>query len=247
MRLPLIGAAVLLSACTASRTTIQSSWTDADYVGPPVVRVAVVALFDTRADSLAFERSAADYLAARGVATVAGHELLSAADARARDETRVREELSGSNVDGILIFRLIAIDERREYQASTPYLTNPPPAAVRDAYSWYYHPSSSYYWLPSPADDFTEPQGYWLEQNVLVAETALFDNRSDRLLWTAKSETVDDVRLQRASESIVRSVARQLFATDLIARMTALSGYPQTRNEDGGSLEPARRTWRNRA
>ena len=39
MRLPFIGAALLLSACAASRTTIQSSWIDVEYAGPPLDRV----------------------------------------------------------------------------------------------------------------------------------------------------------------------------------------------------------------
>src|SRR5688572_21839892 len=76
MKLPIVGACVLLVACAASRTMIQSKWADDSYSGPPLERVAVVALFDTRADSLSFERSAADYLATQGVEVVPGHTLL---------------------------------------------------------------------------------------------------------------------------------------------------------------------------
>jgi hypothetical protein len=211
MKLSIIGAVILLSGCAASRTTIQSSWTDAAYSGPPLGRVAVVALFDTRADSLAFERSAADYLAMHGVATVPAHELLNPAATQTLDEAEIRERLAPTNVDGILVFRLLAVDERREYQAPGPYPPNAPVDGVNgNAYS---SPSS-----PSPA---TGAHGYWIEQDFVVAETALFDNRSDRLLWTAKSETLDDAHSRRTAESIVRTVAHQLFAMDLIARMSA--------------------------
>ena len=73
-----------------------------------------------------------------------------------------------------------------------------------------------------PSTPVNGPQGYWIEQEFVVAETALFDNRNDRrLLWTAKSETLDDTHSRHTSASIVRSVARQLFAMDLIARMSA--------------------------
>src|SRR5262245_3584764 len=99
MKLPIIGAAILLSSCAASRTTIQSSWADAAYSGPPLDRIAVVAMFDTRADSLAFERSASDYLATRGVATVPAHELLNPAQTQTLDEAEVREQLAATNVD----------------------------------------------------------------------------------------------------------------------------------------------------
>ena len=62
--MPIVGAAVLLSAYAASRTTSQSSRIDAEYCGPPLDRIAVVALFDTRADGLAFETALFDDLLA---------------------------------------------------------------------------------------------------------------------------------------------------------------------------------------
>ena len=214
MKFSIIGAVIFLAGCAASRTTIQSSWTDAAYAGPPLDRLAVVALFDTRADSLAFERSASDYFAMHGVATVPAHELLTPTATQTLDETEIRERLAATDVDGILIFRLLAIDERHEYQLSGPYPPNAPNAPSSGVNDGAY-PSS-------PAASATGSQGYWIEQDFVVAETALFDNRSDRLLWTAKSETLEDARSRRTSESLVRTIARQLFAMDLISRMEAL-------------------------
>ena len=227
MKLPIIAASIVLSACIANRTTIESSWTDAEYSGPPLDRVAIVALFPTRADSLAFERNAADYLAANGVAAVPAHALLNPASGQEElDESAVREQLAAAaNVDGVLLFRLVAVDERREYQVPTPYLLNAPADGTPPAFSANPPPGPSYHWFSSasvgaPADETAAP-GYWIEQTFLVAETALFDTRSDRLLWTAKSETMDDARFARTSESIVRTVARKLFDMDLIARAGA--------------------------
>jgi hypothetical protein len=218
MKLPIIWACALLSACAASRTTIQSRWADDAYSGPPLRRIAVVALFDTRADSLSFERSAAEYLATHGVEIVPGHSLLSVEETQTLDETEVRERVAAADVDGLLIFRLIAVDERREYQMPTAYLLNVPPAIVtEDPNAWYYAPASNYYWFWRSSAEVTAAPGYWIEQSFVVAETALFDNRSDRLLWTAKSETMDNDRFQRTSESIVRAVVRELFAAELIA------------------------------
>jgi hypothetical protein len=228
MKLRIIAASIVRSACVANRTTIESSWTDAEFSGPPLDRVAVVALFHTRADSLAFERNAVQYLATNGVAAVPAHELLTPAATQELDENAVREQLAAADVDGVLLFRLVAIDERREYQVPTPYLLNGSPEDASGAFAANPPPSSSYYWFSNglssaPAGE-TDVPGYWIEQTFLVAETALFDNRNDRLLWTAKSETMDDARFARTSESIVRTVARRLFAMDLIARMAAPPG-----------------------
>jgi hypothetical protein len=222
MKSACVAACLLLAACAASRTTIQSQWADAAYFGPPIERIAVVALFETRAESLSFERSATEYLATHGVEIVPGHSLLTPEETQTLDEAEVRRRIAATDVDGLLIFRLIAVDERREYQVPTPYLLNIPPEIVTgDPYSWYYGPSSSFYWYWRSSADVTTAPGYWIEQSFLVAETALFDNRNDRLLWTAKSATMDDERFQRTSESIVRAVARELFAANLIAEMPA--------------------------
>ena len=234
--------ALLLASCVANRTTIQSSWADDAYSGPPLGRIAVVALFETRADSLVFERNASEYLTAQGVETLPAHEILTAEQTQALDEMEVRDRLAATDVDGVLIFRLIAVDERRDHQVPTPYLLNVPPDVMRgDAQRWYYDPSSSYYWYWRSSADVTSSPGYWIEQSFLVAETALFDNRGDRLLWTAKSETMDDAHFQRTSESSVRTVARQLFAMDLIAPIAALPS-----GTDDDSREPSGWTGRGR-
>jgi hypothetical protein len=236
----ILAAHVVLSACASNRTTIESEWTDDAYTGPPLDRIAVVALFETRTDSLSFERSAADYLTARGVEVIAGHSLLTAEETQTLDENEVRQRVAATDVDGLLIFRLIAVDERRQYQVPTPYLLNVPPEVLTgDPFAWYYTPHSSYYWFWRSSAEVTAAPGYWIEQTFVVAETALFDNRNDRLLWTAKSETMDGERFQSTSESIVRAVTRQLEAAELIAgkdaataRAAELSRSLATRTEN---------------
>src|SRR5688572_26562059 len=101
MKLPMIAVWVLLSGCVASRTTIQSSWADEAYSGPPLARLAVVALFETRAESLSFEKNAAEYFAMHGVETVPGHTLLTPHEAHTLDEAEVRRRLATTEVDGL--------------------------------------------------------------------------------------------------------------------------------------------------
>ena len=91
MKLLIISAIILLSACVANRTTIQSSWADIAYSGPPLDRLAVVTLFEARAERLAFERSASNYRATHGVETVPAHELLTPEQTQVLDEAEVRK------------------------------------------------------------------------------------------------------------------------------------------------------------
>ena len=145
MRFPLLIATFTLgvSACS-SLTTIESSWKDPAYSRRPFERVAVVALFDSTAESRQFEENAAQALEARGVEAVRGYTLLDAD--RRYEQEELRAKLAEGDVDGILIYRLIAVDEQDIYRAPTPYLNVPPGVLGDDPYYWYYYPSSQYYW-----------------------------------------------------------------------------------------------------
>src|SRR5690606_22249159 len=69
-RLTVLGSWMLAAGCAVAPTRIQTSWTDPTYAGGPFGRVAVVALFDTEAESRRFEQLAAEHLQERGVEAV---------------------------------------------------------------------------------------------------------------------------------------------------------------------------------
>ncbi|HEX6998189.1 MAG TPA: hypothetical protein VF322_08585 [Gammaproteobacteria bacterium] len=221
-RLTVLGSWMLAAGCAVAPTRIQTSWTDPTYDGGPFGRVAVVALFDTEAESRRFEQLAAEHLQERGVEAVEAQRFLEPDREYTYEE--MEAELADTEVAGILIFRLIAVDERRGYHPPTPYLHSVPPAIiVGDPYFWYYYPHWNYYWHWRATRDVVRSPGYWTETSYLVVETSLYDNASDQLVWTAKSETMDDTQFERLADSIVNAVSRQLFAADLL-----------------GSAEPAR-------
>jgi hypothetical protein len=208
MRPPVLTVAfALLAAGCSSLTTIESSWKDPTYSREPFERVAVVALFDSTAESRQFEENAAQALEARGIEAVRGYTLL---DDRMYEQEELRAKLSESNVDGILIYRLIAVDEQDIYRAPTPYLNVPPGVLGDDPYYWYYYPSSQYYWYWRSSLDVTSADGYWEELSFVVVESSLYDAERDQLVWTAKSSTIDDARFEAVSSSIAKKVTRAL-------------------------------------
>lgn len=203
-----------LAACATS-TMIQSRWKDPAYHGVPFERVAVVALFDTEADSRTFEANAAKQLAERGVKVVEGHTILD--DGKMYEQDELRARLADAGVDGILISRLIAIDDRQIYRPPTPYMRVPSGVFFGDPFYWYYHPGPSYYWYWRSSFDVTHAPGYWQELSYLVVETSLYDAREDRLVWTAKSSTMDQDMFQTVASSIAATVTHELVAMDLVA------------------------------
>jgi hypothetical protein len=207
---------IVMCVCScATSTTIESSWTDPTYSGAPFQRVAVVALFDTASESREFEQNAAEKLHGRGVAAVQGHSILE--DERMYEQDELRAKLADANVDAILIYRLIAVDERQVYRPPTDYLRVPPGVMRGDPYYWYYYPSSDFYWYWRSSLDVTRSPGYWEEHRYVVVESSLYDAGKDQLVWTAKSSTMDDTQFAAVSSSIAGTVTRELVAKEIVA------------------------------
>lgn len=208
-RVSSVAALLLLAACAAAPTQFSSTWIDHTYDGPPVRPVAVLALFKSEAESRNFEARAVERLGDRGVQALAGHSVL-AAD-RQYTPQQMQQELRQADVGGVLIFRLIGEDRRHEYVNPAPYLGPMPPGVLwGDPFYWYYYPNWNYYWYWRSSLRVTGSPGYWAETSYYVIESSLYDNKTNRLLWTAKSETLDGRRLEAVAESVADRVADKL-------------------------------------
>lgn len=216
--------ALLTAGCAVSPTRIESSWRDPTFTGQGFERIAVLALFDTEADSRNFETTAAAQLLDRGIDAVAGHTLLDPSVRYTQEE--MERELMSADVDGLLIFRLIAVDERQVYRQPTEFLPPMPPGIMwGDPFYWYYYPHWHYYWHWRSSWAVTRSRGYWEEYTYVIVESSLYDNETDRLVFTAKSETLDGERFDRLAASVANEITDNLVGLDLVApsgRMLAL-------------------------
>lgn len=215
-RLILLIPAVLLAAgCAVSQTRIESSWLDPTLEDPGFERIAVLALFDTESESRNFETEAVSQLLDRDVYAIAGHTLL---DPNVRyTQEEMERELLNADVDGLLIYRLIAVDERQVYRRPDPYLPRMPPGIVwSDPFYWYYYPHWNYYWHWRSSWAVTRSRGYWQEYTYVIVESSLYDTDSDRLIWTAKSETMDGAHFDRLAASVADEITDNLVRLDLL-------------------------------
>src|SRR5262249_13766656 len=184
-------AAATLLGCAAP-PTIRSSWVDPTFDRGPFRRVAVVALFDTESDSRSFEQEAARALKDRGVDAIEAHSIVG--DTNMLDQSELRAKLADADVDGILIYRLIAVDERQSYRPPTPYLHMPGGIIRGDPFYWYYYPRADYYWYWRSTWDVTHSPDYWEQHAFVVVESSFYDADKNQLVWTAKTETMDDAQ-----------------------------------------------------
>lgn len=208
-------ATVVIGACASVPTRVESTWLDPTYEGDGFERVAVLALFDTTAESRNFEERAVALLEESGVDAVAGHSIL-APDVRYSQEDMERE-LMGAEVEGLLIYRLIAIDERRVYRRPGPYLSGVPRDVMwGDPFYWYYYPQWHYYWHWRSSYAVTRSPGYWSEYTFVTVESSLYDNDTDQLVWTAKSETIDGTEFDRLAGSVAAEITERLVELGLV-------------------------------
>lgn len=196
-------------------TRIESSWRDPTFSGAPFDRIAVVALFDSAAESRTFEQTAADVLDEHGVDAVPAYTIVD--DARMYEEPELRGQLADADVDGILIYRMIAVDERNVYRNPAPYMHVPGGIVFGDPYYWYYYPRWNYYWHWRSTWDVTRSPGYWETVAYVIVESSLYDARKDRLVWTAKSATIDGRQFASLADSVAAKVTKELVELDVIA------------------------------
>ncbi len=227
----------LLAGCATTPTYFSSTWQDRTYKGPPPEPVAVLALFKSEAENRNFEMQAVKSLKAQGVAAVAGYTLL--APGEQYSQKQMREQLKTANVGGVLIFRLIGENKKHQYLNPAPFFGPFPPGVLwGDPFYWYYYPHWNYYWYWDSSLAVTGSPGYWAESKYYVIESSLYDNKKDRLLWTAKSETLDDTRFNAVASSVVGRVADKLVDLGLLkpssgAEVASDAGHSKDGNGTG--------------
>ena len=172
-RFALIALAWLLASCAA--TTLQSTWRDPGYQGGAFKRVFVLGL---SARDVTTRRVLEDVVAARlmaaGVEAVPGWQFL-AHDGPA-DESALTAAVVSSRADGMLMVRLLGIDTQTTVWA---------PMGPGPRFGWYGFYSG---WYAYP--QITQTQ-------IAVIETTLFDVRSQRIVWSATSETQNPSSVQK--------------------------------------------------
>jgi hypothetical protein len=213
-RLSILLAAAALCGCISS-TRIQSTWSDPTFSGGPFDRVAVVAMFDSTAESRTFEQTAANALEQRGIAALPAYTLIG--DSRMYEEQELRKQLADADIDGVLIYRLIAVDERNVYRDPAPYIRAPSGIIFGDPYYWYYYPRWDYYWHWRSTWDVTHSPAYWEPLTYVIVESSLYDAERDRLVWTAKSATIEGAQFAALADSIAEEVTDELVALEVVA------------------------------
>jgi hypothetical protein len=164
-------------------TELTTVWKDDTYGAQPR-KILVVALLQNPSIKRVMETAFVKQLNARGIETLPGYSVLSGAEGQNRDA--LVEKVRQLGIDTVLISKIL------DKKTVTTYV--PGTASYGSPYSggW-----SGYY---------TYTPGYEVQDQFAVLVTNLYEAKTEKLVWTATSET----NITKGDEQIVQSFAKTI-------------------------------------
>ncbi|MGD1047200.1 MAG: hypothetical protein ABR899_00435 [Candidatus Krumholzibacteriaceae bacterium] len=187
------------------------------YAGKPFTKLSVIAVMRNKDDSRAFELAAVSKLKAACVDAVPGFSFLPGDSLCSQG--RMEQCVKGTSADGVLMFKLIAIDKTRSYVPPTDFLVagGSFPGWWDDRFWGYYAPYPYHYWgYWYPAYQVVRTPAYWETSTNYQVETVLYRTADNKLIWMSMSGTYDPKSGFDLGKSLSEAVIGKLQRVALI-------------------------------
>ncbi len=190
----LLLAGLIVSACASTKPVME--WRDEGFSGQ-LNHILVIAAADQVTQRHAIEDDYVEALTAVPVTAIPSYTLMDSDLALSRET--VEAAIEGQGFDGVLVTRLLGVEEVEEYQPPVHY----------DHYRSYHR----YY---QRSLDYSSP-GYYRNYKILKLETNLYDTATQELIWSMQSETIDPSAPQDVIEAQIILTIGRLTQGGLIA------------------------------
>ena len=194
----LLGAALLVACGTT--TEIPNAWHNPAHEGSPYQKVFVIGVGENDTNRRLFEDQFAATLSDKG--GVASPSYGALPHSERLTEPQIRGAIQGGGYDGVVVTRLLGVEEKTEYVPPRTY-------TVPGHYYGYY----GYY--GSSWDVVHEP-GYYQTHTIVRLETNLYDVGSGDLVWSGQSETFNPSSLADSIDSVTKAVAKRMRKESLV-------------------------------
>jgi hypothetical protein len=200
----LVSLFLIISSCAT--TTLKNVWRDGSYQGK-LNTVLVIGVIKKPGVKRFFEDEFAAQLKARGTDAIASYTVLPA-DTEI-DKNDLAAKIKELDADGVLITRLV---DRKTVETYVPgssysaYSHYAPPAYYNRGWDHYYRRSY---------DVIYEP-GYTVTNEVLVVETNLYEAPTEKLVWSALSETFQEGSSNALIRSFIKTMIENLSKEKLL-------------------------------
>ena len=188
--------AISLSACASTKLT--AVWKDDTYT-ETLQKIMVVVVLDNPVNRKIVESALVQELKQNGVEAIASNMALGSKELSEKNVTEAAKE---NQVDGLMAVRLTGVDEEQVYHPPTYSVPYP-----------YYHSWGTYY--PHMHDHVGMP-GYTATYRYYNVETNVYAARSEKLIWSAASETVDPTDINKNAQEFSQKIVRSLKGSQLI-------------------------------
>ena len=185
----------LFLVCSCATTTMTNVWRDPTYQGP-VKKVLVIGIGQKKAAQRFFEDEFVRQLRENGTDAVAGYTGLPYDQAIDKDFIAAKARELGAET--VLVTRPVGSKTERTYVPGQVYAVPGP-----------YHRWGSYY-------GYAYSPGYVVEDEYVFVETNLFDVPTEKLIWSAQSETVVSSTNQELIKSFVKIMIAKLSSDKMI-------------------------------
>jgi hypothetical protein len=202
----LSGILVMSSSCDSTR--IISSY-EAPNVEEPYSNIYVVGISGESMPETQMEDYMVKELDKKGYVAAADEDTFDPKMEITEDNrSKVEDKLNKRGYDGILTFSLVDVDEELDY-VSGAYAPGYYPASYG-----YYNSYWGYYGHYAP---MAYDPGYYTSNTVYHMEANLYDVESGKLVWAARSETIEPVNASTFAENFAETVANELEDEEIIS------------------------------
>jgi hypothetical protein len=188
-----------LASCTSTKLT--SVWKDNTYQGN-IDTLMVVAVTENTRNRLIFEREFVEEFNNAGIEAIASIDVIPPEEAS--NEDAILAEAQKRGISMIMVTHLIGVDEKSVYH---------PPKTRTVSRGGYYGRFRSYY--PRVYEYVHEP-GYYTKHKSVNLETNLYQTKTQKLIWSVTSETLDPESVNTVIESLSKVVIKDLRKQKLL-------------------------------
>ena len=188
-----------LASCTSTKLT--SVWRDNTYPGY-IDTLMIVAVTENTRNRLIFEREFVEEFNKTGIDAIASIDVIPPEETA--NEDAILSEAQNREISMIMVTHLIGVDEKSVYH---------PPKTRTVSRGGYYGGFHSYY--PRVYEYVHEP-GYYTKHESVNLETNLYETKTEKLIWSVTSETLDPESVNTIIESLSKEIIKNLRKNKLL-------------------------------
>jgi len=196
-RIAWLGVVFIASCASCTSTKLTSSWRDQQFTGAPVHKVLVVAVTTDQMRRRQLEDTMVAELARHGAQAVAGYSVLPQ-DVWQPTKDQLRAAVQQTGADSLLLVRIVSQETRTEVDRPAP----PPPVSYGDYYDW------------SWDNTYVGPAMY--QYQVVVVQADLFDTKTEKMIWTGKTQTTDPKDVPKEIKKFASVIAGDMAKKKLL-------------------------------